>query len=285
MERWVTHANHLGWELKSNSEHQECCCSYNMMKLTRHLYQWDPQPKYFDYYERNLLNHRLGTIEPESGHTTCFLSMSPGAWKTLATEDNTFRCCNGTALEEFARLQSSIYSHTNDTLFVNLFMGSELNWGTQGAAQAGDGISHNSWDDVDNYCCSGIMRWTLKLRILSRTTRQAKVVLNGRQLETDPEPGSYLSLTRAWKSGDKIELHLPRQLRRERLMDDEAMQVLLYGPVVYWQGNFHRENLALTCCMSNEDPRVKDAPISVPTPGGSRRKPIAVGYSNRGEKA
>jgi len=123
MERWVTHANHLGWELKSNSEHQECCCSYNMMKLTRHLYQWDPQPKYFDYYERNLLNHRLGTIEPESGHTTYFLSMSPGAWKTLATEDNTFWCCNGTALEEFARLQSSIYSHTNDTFVCKSLYG------------------------------------------------------------------------------------------------------------------------------------------------------------------
>ena len=59
-----------------------------MMKLARHLYAWDPDSRYMDYYERNLLNHRLGTIEPETGHTSYFLSLSPGAWKTKCTEDD-----------------------------------------------------------------------------------------------------------------------------------------------------------------------------------------------------
>ena len=35
-----------------------------MLKLTRHLYSWTGDPRYFDYYERILLNHRLGTIRP-----------------------------------------------------------------------------------------------------------------------------------------------------------------------------------------------------------------------------
>jgi DUF1680 family protein len=31
---------------------QECCCTYNMLKLTRHLFAWSPEARYFDYYER-----------------------------------------------------------------------------------------------------------------------------------------------------------------------------------------------------------------------------------------
>jgi DUF1680 family protein len=40
-----------------------------MLRLARPLYAWDPQPAYFDYYERLLLNHRIGTIRPERGYT------------------------------------------------------------------------------------------------------------------------------------------------------------------------------------------------------------------------
>ena len=34
---------------------EECCCSYNMMKLSRHLFGQEPDAKHFDYYERVLL--------------------------------------------------------------------------------------------------------------------------------------------------------------------------------------------------------------------------------------
>jgi len=86
-ESWLTHANDRAPEMKVSSHHQECCCACNMMKLSRHLYSWSGDPRYVDYYERNLLNHRIGTIQPETGMTSYFLSMTPGAWKTLSMED------------------------------------------------------------------------------------------------------------------------------------------------------------------------------------------------------
>jgi DUF1680 family protein len=66
----------------------------------------DGRSRFIDYYERNLLNHRLGAIQPETGLTTYFLSMSSGAWKTISTEDQTFWCCGGTALEDYAELNA-----------------------------------------------------------------------------------------------------------------------------------------------------------------------------------
>ena len=58
-ESWNTDPGDLKAELSLWSE--ECCCGYNMLKLTRHLYQWTADPRYFDYYERTLFNSRLGT--------------------------------------------------------------------------------------------------------------------------------------------------------------------------------------------------------------------------------
>ena len=121
-EHWLVDPDHLAAEKKVSANHQECCCSYNMMKLARHLYAWSGDPRFIDYYERNLLNHRLGAIEPETGHTTYFLSLAPGAWKTTCTEDATFWCCTGTGVEEYSKLNNTIYFHDDDSLYVNLLL-------------------------------------------------------------------------------------------------------------------------------------------------------------------
>jgi len=86
-EGWPAQARQLGAELKMNISTAECCCVYNMLKLTRHLYSWTAEPSYFDYYERVLLNHRIGTIQPKTGYTQYYLSLYPGAWKTFNTEE------------------------------------------------------------------------------------------------------------------------------------------------------------------------------------------------------
>src|ERR1035438_438970 len=68
-EGWLTQPRMLAAELKRSAATAECCCSYNMLKLARHLYSWSGDASYFDYYERSLLNMRLGTIQPKTGHT------------------------------------------------------------------------------------------------------------------------------------------------------------------------------------------------------------------------
>ncbi len=103
-----------------------------MLKLTRHLYQWTGDPRYFDYYERTLLNHRIAAIDRETGATQYYLSIYPGAWKTFNTENDSFWCCTGTGVEEFSKLNDSIYFHDGNGLYVNLFIPSELNWSEKG---------------------------------------------------------------------------------------------------------------------------------------------------------
>ena len=108
-EAWLAPPGRLAAELKLSVNTAECCCAYNMLKLARHLYTWDPNPTYFDYYEHLLLNHRIGTIRPKVGYTQYYLSLTPGVWKTFNTEDQTFWCCTGSGIEEYSKLNDSIY--------------------------------------------------------------------------------------------------------------------------------------------------------------------------------
>jgi DUF1680 family protein len=72
------------------------------------------------------------TIRPNVGTAQYYLSLTPGVWKTFATEDQTFWCCTGTGIEEYAKLTDSIYWRDDDGVYVNLFIASELDWKEEG---------------------------------------------------------------------------------------------------------------------------------------------------------
>jgi len=238
-ESWLTNANHLAIELAASSHHQECCCAYNMMKLTRHLYGWSGNARYLDYYERNLFNHRLGMIQPETGLTSYFLSMSPGAWKTLCTEDDTFWCCTGSALEEFAKLNDTIYYHDGEGVFVNLFLSSSLNWKEHGIKLQQTTKFPESDRTLVHVLATPGTPWTLHLRVPAWTTTDCVAFINGKQVSASASPGSYLALRRVWKAGDRVEFILPMRLTVESLRDDPTSQAFLYGPIVL-AGQFPR---------------------------------------------
>jgi uncharacterized protein len=231
-EGWLTEPRHLAAELKRSVATAECCCAYNMLKLTRHLYSWTGDPRYFDYYERTLMNHRIGTIHPESGHTQYYLSLMPGVWKTFCTEDQSFWCCTGTGVEEYSKLNNSIYWHDDDGLFVNLFIPSELNWKERGFRLRQDTKFPQEPKTTLAIQVDGPLRMPIRLRIPEWLGEGGAVKVNGRPVDAFASPGSYLTLVRTWNDGDRIEIDLPMRLHMEKMPDDETIQAAMYGPVV-----------------------------------------------------
>jgi uncharacterized protein len=230
-ESWQTEPRRLAAELKRSVATAECCCSYNMMKLTRHLYSWSPDPRYFDYFERTLLNERIGTIRPNQGYTQYYLSLTPGAWKTFNSEDKSFWCCTGTGVEEYAKLNDSIYWHDDRGLYVNLFVPSELNWQDKGLRLRQETNFPDDHTTSLTLTVDKPVQTAIRLRIPS-WTKAARVKLNGRALEASAEPGNYLTLDRTWKTGDRIEMEMPMHLSVEAMPDDPKIQAFLYGPLV-----------------------------------------------------
>jgi DUF1680 family protein len=231
-EAWLGPPRTLAAELKLSPNTAECCCAYNMLKLARRMYVWDPDPRYFDYYERVLLNHRMGTIQPQTGHTQYYLALTPGVWKTFGTEDQTFWCCTGSGIEEFSKLNDSIYWHDGVGLYINLFVPSVLDW-KERAFQLKTETRYPDSEDVSITIAAapqGAM--PIRLRIPGWLESAPAARLNGKILDASAEPGSYLTLNREWRSGDRIELHLPMSLHAEAMPDESHYQAFLYGPLV-----------------------------------------------------
>ena len=234
-EHWLTEPHHLGLEWESGHNHQECCCSYNMLKLGTMLFTNDPQAAIADYYERALLNHRLGEIHPDTGHSSYFLSLAPGAWKTWGTEDTTFWCCNGTALEDFSSLSRMIYAHDAGGIWVNLFIPSDLHWNERGIRLRQETRFPDEGQTSLVIVASNGARWTLRLRIPGWVGDRATVFVNGKPVDAMAQPGSYLGITRTWHAGDRVEMILPMQAHWEAFGDRPELAALVYGPVVLAQ--------------------------------------------------
>jgi DUF1680 family protein len=228
-ESWNTDPGKLSTELEPDTT--ECCCAYNMMKLTRHLFGWSPEARFMDYYERALFNHRLGTINPEDGGMMYYLPLASGYWKTFGKPFDAFWCCTGTGSEEYAKLADTIYFHDSESLYVNLYIDSQLEWPekaisvkqqTRFPEEQGTTLTINGKAPVQLSVNLRIPYWV----------RGGSVKINGTALPAFSSPGSYLTLNRVWKPGDKIELSLPMQLHMSSMPDDESVQAAMYGPLV-----------------------------------------------------
>jgi DUF1680 family protein len=272
-EGWQAQPRQLSAELKLYESTAECCCAYNMLKLTRHLYSWDPRPRYFDYYERSLLNHRLGTILPEKGWTQYYLSLYPGAWKTFGNEDQSFWCCTGTGVEEYSKLADSIYWHDASGLYVNLFVASELEWKEKGLKLRQETKFPDEPRTTLAVTAARPVAMALRLRVPAWLESAPRVLVNGRALEASAAPGSYLTVTRTWKTGDRVEMELPMSLRAEAMPDNPRLQAFLHGPLVL-AGDLGTEGLSDAVTIGPSAPRVRRAPaIEVPAFSSGGKEP------------
>ena len=129
-EHWKSDPGKLADQLGDFTE--ETCCTYNLLKLTHHLLAWQPDRKYADYYERALVNGILATQDPKTGMMEYFVTLASGRWKYFHTPRTSFWCCTGTGMENHARYGEAIYAHNADSLWVNLFIASELTWKEKG---------------------------------------------------------------------------------------------------------------------------------------------------------
>lgn len=228
-ESWNTDPGKLATELSTNTT--EDCCAYNMMKLTRHLFGWQSDARLMDYYERLLFNHRLGTINPEDGTMMYYLPLASGYWKTFGKPFDAFWCCTGTGSEEYAKLSDTIYFHDDDSLYVNLYVASQLEWPEKGIGLRQETKFPEQQGTAIVISAKNPVQMEINLRI-PYWANGGSVKINGAPLPVFSSPSSYLALNRVWKSGDRIELNLPMELHTAPMPDDNRVQAMMYGPLV-----------------------------------------------------
>jgi uncharacterized protein len=211
----------------------ETCNTYNMLKLTRHLFCWTPDRTYADYYERALYNHILASQNPTDGMMCYFLPLRMGAAKTFSDQFNTFTCCVGSGMENHSKYAEAIYYEgTDGGLYLNLFIPSELRWKSQGATVR----METRFPESDSVRISVKMktsrRFTLRLREPGWIAAPLKISVNGKTIVSKAAKSGYHSIERTWQNGDVVSLVLPMVIHTESMPDNPDRIAFVYGPVV-----------------------------------------------------
>jgi len=210
----------------------ETCNVYNMIKMSRALFALDPQVRYADFHERALFNHILGSMDPADGATCYMVPVGQGVAREYQDMQEDFTCCVGSGMESHALHGDGLYYESGDTLWVNIYAPSTANWSAAGVRLAMTTSFPEGEDAAIRLDLKKPRRFAIALRRPFWAGEGFSVAVNGKRVK-DPGPaGSYVRLDRKWRTGDRVELVLPKTLRLEALPDNPERAAILWGPLV-----------------------------------------------------
>ena len=210
----------------------ESCNSYNMLKLTEDLFRVQPDAKYVDYYERTLYNHILSTQHPEHGGYVYFTSARPRHYRVYSAPNEAMWCCVGTGMENHGKYNQFIYTHTKGSLYINLFIASELNWKEKGVKIKQE-TKFPYEEQTKLTITEGQSNFNLLVRYPNWVKEGAlKILVNGKNVNYTIKPSSYISIKRTWKKGDVIQIILPMQNTVEQIPNVPQYIAFLHGPIL-----------------------------------------------------
>ncbi len=213
-------------------EGPETCNSYNMLKLTKHLFLSKPSNTYMDYYERTLFNHILSSQNPAGGFVY-FTPMRPNHYRVYSQPQEGFWCCVGSGMENHGKYGELIYAHDSNDLYVNLFIHSTLEWKEKGLKLTQDTRFPSNSISSLQLSLAKPAQFTIYVRYPSWVTPgHMSVKINDRPIEVKHDGSSYIAINRQWKSGDVITVYPSMHTEVERLPDSSAWVSFVHGPIV-----------------------------------------------------
>jgi len=210
----------------------ESCNSYNMLKLTEDLFRVQPSAKYADYYERTIYNHILSSQHPEHGGYVYFTPARPRHYRVYSAPNEAMWCCVGTGMENHGKYNQFIYTHSNDSLFLNLFIASELEWKEKGVKIKQE-TSFPDEEQTKLIVTEGSSSFKLMVRYPVWVSKGAlKITVNGKDISYSALPSSFISIDRKWKKGDVIQIKLPMHNTIEHLPNVPEYIAIMHGPIL-----------------------------------------------------
>jgi DUF1680 family protein len=213
-------------------EGPESCNSYNMLRLTEGIFRTAPLARYADYYERTLYNHILSTQHPVSGGYVYFTPVRPRHYRVYSATNEAMWCCVGSGMENHGKYNAFIYTHKDDSLFINLFIASELTWKNKGIRLRQE-TRFPDEEQTSIRIVQGSGDFTLMIRYPGWVAARAlKILINGKPVSYTAAPSSYVAVKRLWKTGDRIKVVLPMRNTIEHLPNVPAYIAIMHGPIL-----------------------------------------------------
>lgn len=227
---------HFGPDLmldgRRTDKNNETCNVHNMLKLARNLFMLTGEVKYADFYENAYINAILASQNPVTGMTMYFQPMGTGYFKVFSSRYDNFWCCTGTGMENFSKLNDSIYFKKDNNIWINMYFGSEVTYMDIGLTLIQDSsVLYGGNICFEIMCDEEKVHAVLYFRIPDWAAGEMQIAVDGEEREYKVEKG-YARVEDDWCSGSVINITIPMGIKVFPLPDEPAAVAFKYGPVV-----------------------------------------------------
>lgn len=247
------------YELPNMSAYCETCAAIAQVYLNYRLFLLHGDSKYYDALERSLYNGVISGISIDGGKF-----FYPNPLQSIGQHQRQpwfgCACCPSNAARFIPSLPQYIYAVKDNSLYINLFNSNTVNVKVGKKNVTLSQQTNYPWDgDVALTINNGAGNYALNIRIpgwvknevvpsnlytYSDTKRLGYTVkVNGKPVEGELKQG-YFVIDRAWKKGDKVDIHFDMEARTVRangkVAADKGRVSVERGPIVYcaeWPDN------------------------------------------------
>ena len=203
-----------------------------MIKMARTLFSLEPQSRYADFVERADLNAILGGQDPDDGRVSYMVPVGRGVQHEYQTKFDSFTCCVGSQMEAHAFHAYGIYDESGNKLWVTQYAPTTVDWASQGLKLVMITDLPMGDSAVLKITSGKPTMATLAFRRPYWVGPGFSVKVNGVAVKNVSKPDSFIEVSRKWKTGDMVELILPKTLRKEPLPDNPNRVAIMWGPLV-----------------------------------------------------
>ena len=206
-----------------------------MLKLTEFLNRANPNAAYGDFYERAMFNHILSTQHPEHGGYVYFTSARPRHYRNYSAPNMAMWCCVGTGMENHGKYGQWTWTRkkgakaSDDVLYVNLFVASELNWRERGIILKQEtAFPYGETSEIAVTKGRGVFTMKIRKPAWCDKFEVKGIGFDAKQYEED----GFVCISRKWKKGDRIAISMPMHGSVERMPNVPQYVAIMYGPIV-----------------------------------------------------
>ncbi len=235
--------------LPNDKMYNETCASIGLVFFARRMLEMEPKSCYADVMERAVYN---GIPSGMALDGKSFFYVNPMEAEPEGCKEDPQRkhvalprqkwfgcaCCPPNLARLFSSIAQYAYSENEDTLWMHLYCGGELQ---KDVGESSVKISVKSaypWEDQVkiSFAMEKETKFTYAVR-LPGWCREPSVAVNGEPMPVEKAVEGYLYLSRQWRDGDEILLHFPMEpvfyQADTRVRADVGKAALMRGPVVY----------------------------------------------------
>ena len=242
----------VDYDLPNESAYCETCASVGMVLWNQRMHMLTGNAQYIDILERSLYNAALDGLSLSGDR---FFYGNPLASKGNHQRREWFgtACCPANIARLVASLGNYVYSYDSNSVWINLYIGSETAISIQNQSMSLTMQTGYPWQGKTVIAVSEAPRKqvNIKLRIpgwlkeaapgnlyhyTGSATANMRLLINGKQVSYREENG-YAVIAGKWKKGDSILVEIPMTVRtiasRSELKQNDQRLALQYGPLIY----------------------------------------------------